>query len=236
MKLQEKTILITGGTSGLGYAIAKKALEKEAIVYITGRNKDKLEKALSELQSEKLHTLHIDVRDYEALENAIKQIGEIDILINNAGVWLEGTLETNSKEQIDTTIDTNVKGVIYTTRAVLPQMLDRNEGFIVNISSSSGLKGRGNQSVYVASKYAVTGFTKSLQIDLEGTNVKVAGFYPGGINTNLFAQAGFPKPIDDWMSADDVAEIIIFMLERNNTMLLHHVELSKRGSKYSFSS
>ena len=123
--------------------------------------------------------------------------------------------------------------MIYTTKAVLPEMLKQKDGYIINVSSTSGLKGRAGQSVYASSKYGVTGFTESLQEDLKSTNVKVAGFYPGGMNTKLFEKAGDLKDNEDWMDTGKVAEILIFMLERDDTMVMDHVVLNKRQTKTS---
>lgn len=95
------------------------------------------------------------------------------------------------------------------------------------------MKGRNNQAVYVASKYGVTGFTDSLKEDLADTNVKVSGFYPGGMNTSLFKKAGKPKDNSDWMDTNKVAEVIVFMIERDMTMVMDHVVLNKRNTKTS---
>lgn len=233
MKLKNKKVLITGATEGLGFSLAKGLVKKGCKVYGVGRSKEKIKKAKKKLKSSNLTLYSCDVSDYEQVSSVVKKIGKIDILINNAGVWIEGKLQDYSVEKISEAIDINLKGVIYSTKAVLPIMLRRNNGYIINISSTSGLKGRSGQCVYVGSKYGVTGFTQSLQEDLKNTNVKVAGFYPGGMNTKLFEKAKTPKDNKDWMDTDKVAEILIFMLERDDTMILDHVVLNKRNIKTS---
>jgi 3-oxoacyl-[acyl-carrier protein] reductase len=228
MELADKTVLVTGGSDGLGFAIAKKLLQRKAKVVICGRSLQRLEQAKSRLNSANLSTIQCDVSDYQAVTNMVAKLGPIDILINNAGIWVEGDLETHTPEHISQTIDINLKGAIYVTRAVLPDMKQRNEGFIFNISSTSGTKGKPGQSVYVASKFGVRGFTESLKIDLYHTNIKVAGFYPGGMKTKLFEKTGSNKDVSQYMDPNKVAAIVIFILERDDTMIMDHVVLNKR--------
>lgn len=227
MQLKDKTVVITGGSDGLGYSIAKALVKKKAKVILIARDQEKMDAALKNLGA---HTkaFRADVSKWKEIEKISKEINEIDILINNAGVWIEGALEDNSPEEISQAIDINFKGAIYTSKAFLPVLRKQAEGHIINISSTSGLRGRNGQAVYAASKFAVTGFTESLKMDLEKTNVRVSGFYPGGMNTGLFAKAGSPKDNSDWMDTSKVAEIIVFMLERNLTMVMDQVVLNKR--------
>lgn len=232
MDLSGKNALVTGGSSGLGFSLAKKLLAKGCFVHIIGRNKDSLEKAAKELNSKNLKIKVCDVSSYDQVEKALNDL-DINILINNAGVWLEGKIENNEASQISDLIDINLKGVIFTTKEVLPKMIKKNDGYILNIISTSGLKPREGQAVYVASKFGVTGFTKSIELDLAKTNIKVACFFPGGMNTNLFAKAGTPKDNQDWMNTDLVADIVVFMLERDESMVINHLELNKRGVKTS---
>lgn len=232
MVLAGKVALVTGGSSGLGFSIAKKLLEKDCIVYILGRNQESLDHAKGELNSPNIHTLCGDIRNYQQLQELVQEL-PIDIVINNAGVWLEGTIENNTEEEIAEAIDTNLKGAIYTTKAVLPTMLKKNDGYIINIISTSGLKGREDQAIYVASKFGLSGFTKSLELDLAKTNIKVTGFYPGGMHTGLFAKTENPKRNEDWMDTNKIADILTFILERDDTMVISSIEVNKRGTKVS---
>ncbi len=231
MELTNKVAIVTGGSDGLGLSIVKKLLFEGSFVHIISRDKDKQGKILSEIKNKNLFTHQVDVSNYEEISKAIKDIGDVDILVNNAGVWLEGNVEDNSPDSVAKTIDVNVKGVIFSTKAVLPILKRKNDGYIFNISSTSGLKGREGQSVYVASKFAVTGFTDSLKEDLKLTNIKVAGFYPGGMHTKLFDKAGYPKDNSKWMDTDKVANIIVSILKLDDSMILDHVVLNKRITK-----
>jgi len=228
MILKNKKVFITGATSGLGFSISKLLVKKGCKVYGVGKSKKGVKEAKKKLKSSNFTVYSADVSDFKQISDVIKKVGKIDILINNAGVWLSGQLQDNKVEKISKTIDINLKGVIYTTKAVLPQMIKRKTGYIFNISSTSGLRGKNEQSVYVASKYGVTGFTKSLQRDLWNTNIKVAGFYPGGMKTKLFSKAGTILNNKNWMNTDKVALIIVFMLERDDTMIMDHVVVNRR--------
>lgn len=232
MKLKNKTVVITGGSDGLGLALAKQFLSKGSQVFITGRNQNKIDDTVQSLTTlfpdERISGSAIDVRDLPKLTELAEQIGTTDVLINNAGVWLEGSLVDNSESEISEAIDINLKGVIYATKAFLPQLEKSEEAHLINVSSTSGLRARENQVVYSATKHGVAGFTDSLKEDLEKTNIKVSGFYPGGMRTGLFEKSGNPKDHSDWMRVDDVAEIVVFMVERNATMVMDHVVVKKR--------
>lgn len=227
MQLKNKSVVITGGSDGLGFSLAKAFLAKGALVNLIARDENKLDLAVKELGSNAKGFV-ADVSNWQEIEQVAQKIESIDILINNAGVWIEGSLLDNEIAKIDQAIDINLKGVIYATKAFLPKLKKETEGHILNVVSTSGLKGRDGQSVYCASKFGVSGFTEALKVDLEKTNVKVTGFYPGGMRTHLFDKAGNPKANQDWMKTDKVAEIIAFMLEQDMNMVMDQVVLNKR--------
>ena len=232
MNLKNKTVVITGGSDGLGFSLTKKFSDAGAQVHIVARDKTKLDKAVK-LVGKGVVSYVADVSNLGEIQRVAEEIGKTDVLVNNAGVWIEGSIIDNSEEEISSAIDINLKGVIYTSKAFIPQMMESYSAHLVNVSSTSGLKGKDGQAVYVASKFGVTGFTDSLKIDLANTNIKVSGFYPGGMNTGLFRKAGSSKGGSDWMDTDKVAEIIVFMVERDSTMVLDHVVLNKRKTKTS---
>ncbi len=227
MQLKNKSVVITGGSDGLGFSLAKSLLAKGAIVNIIARDKNKLDLVVKQLGSNAVG-FSADVSNWQEIEQVSRKIESVDVLINNAGVWIEGSLLDCEIDKIDQAIDINLKGVIYTTKAFLPKLQKETESHVLNVVSTSGLKGRDGQSVYCASKFGVSGFTESLKVDLEKTNVKVTGFYPGGMHTHLFDKAGNPKSNQDWMSTDKVADIITFMLEQDISMVMDQVVLNKR--------
>lgn len=232
MELKDKIVVITGGSDGLGFSLAKQFANKGSRVFIIGRTGSKLDEAVKSL-GENVRGFVADVSKLSEVQKVADKIGRTDILINNAGVWIEGSISQNSEKEISDAIDVNLKGVIYTTKAFLPHLEKSTEAHVINISSTSGLKGRDNQAVYVASKFGVTGFTESLKADLTNTTIKVSGFYPGGMKTGLFEKAGTPKENSDWMDTNKVAEIIVFMVERDASMVMDHVVLNKRNTKSS---
>lgn len=218
----KKTIVITGGSEGLGKEIAK-CLSNENTVIILSNNKDKLIIAANEL---KCNYYLCDITKYEMIENVVKDIvkkfGSIDVLINNAGVWLAGDITENTKELINNCIDVNIKGPIYMTKAVLPYMYKNNNGMIINVCSQSSFDTDDFASVYTTSKWAMRGFTRSIQKDLgkSKTNIKVTGFYPGFIQTNIFKNAGNDYDTSTGLETEKVAKAIKFIIECDDDVLI----------------
>ncbi len=229
MNLLGKRVLITGGTSGLGLSLAKLLTNEGARVWGCGHSQESVLEARSSLPISNYSAVMCDVLDYDALKKLVESIGQVDVLINSAGIFLDGFVEDNDISRISSVIDTNLKGVIFATHAVLKGMKERNEGIIVNVSSTAGLKGKPNQAVYAASKFGVTGFTESLKIDLKGTKVDVLGFYPSKMNTQLMKHSGVNKDTSQWMDPKDVAEVILFMLKRPDSMRMDKVVVKRRS-------
>ena len=161
-----KVIVITGGSEGLGKAIAKRLIKDNKIIIISN-NEEKLKKTATEIQCD---YVVCDVTNYKQIENAIdtilKKYINIDILINNAGVWLEGDLTENTFEKISNCIDVNTKGPIYMTKAVLPNMYKNKSGLIINVCSQASFDNDDYSVVYNASKWAMRGFNRSIQRDI----------------------------------------------------------------------
>lgn len=187
-----KHVLITGGSDGFGKATAKKLGEAGFVVTILGKDEDKTKKV-----AENIGCAYVvaDVSDYEAVKNAIDKSahenGPIDILINNAGVWLQGALDDNDPKDIHRMMEVNALGPIYCTHAVMPEMKKQKSGRIINVISGAGLQGKAERAPYGAGKFALSGFTKSMQLELKPFNIAVDGFYPGALdNVGLFEKAG----------------------------------------------
>jgi 3-hydroxy acid dehydrogenase / malonic semialdehyde reductase len=221
-----KTIMITGATSGFGEAIAIKFANNGYNIIITGRRKallEELEKYLHSLGKIKVLSLCFDVRNKADVESCIGNLPEewknIDILVNNAGLAVGlNHIQEGDMNDWDTMIDTNVKGLLYITRAVAPLMVARNKGHIFNIGSISGIEIYENGNVYCATKFAVGALSKSMRIDMLRNNIKVTLIAPGMAKTEFSLvrfkgdeqkAENFYKGIDA-LAAEDIAEVIYF--------------------------
>ncbi|WP_020409552.1 SDR family NAD(P)-dependent oxidoreductase [Hahella ganghwensis] len=197
--LKGKVVVITGAGSGIGAALAQICLASGATVALSDIRTEKASEILEasgELGS--VDNLDVSCRDevFSYIKRIEKQFGHIELMINNAGVALSATVAEMSIEDFQWVMDINFWGVVHGTQAVLPGMLARNAGTIVNLSSLFGLIGVPTQSAYNASKFAVRGFTESLRCELAGTRVKTLCVHPGGIKTNIARNSRFCSGID----------------------------------------
>lgn len=223
MNLFNKTILITGGSEGLGLELAKQLLAEKAEVIICSRSKDKLDYAARLLNSNKLRTFACDVSNSQEVELLVKNIDKLDILINNAGLYVEGNLEKNTPADISNVIDVNLKGLIYTTKSSLRLLKKQNSSFIVNVISTKGVEPAENLAVYCATKYGVRGFSESLRLELKSTNIKVFDFFPASMDTDFHKKTGVIKDKTNWMSTKDAAEVVVFALKREAPLTFDHL-------------
>lgn len=221
-----KTIMITGATSGFGKATAVQFAKSGYNIIITGRRQellDELEKELSAMGKINVLSLCFDVRKKDEVESVIGNLPEdwkrIDILVNNAGLAVGlDHIQNGNTDDWDRMIDTNVKGLLYVTRAVSPLMVARNEGHIFNLGSIAGKEAYENGNVYCASKFAVDALSKSMRIDMLKNNIKVTLIAPGMAETD-FALVRFKgdeqkaknvyKGIAA-LTADDIAGVIYY--------------------------
>lgn len=190
--MKQKIALITGATSGIGQACAERFAKGGYAVIITGRNEDRLNAIAATLRDNghDVLTLSFDVRDRDAAAKAMAAIPQewrdIDVLINNAGLalGLEKEYEGNYDDW-DTMIDTNIKGLLTMTRLIVPGMVERGQGHIINIGSVAGDAAYANGNVYCATKAAVKALTDGLRIDLAETPLRVTNIKPGLVQTNF---------------------------------------------------
>ena len=214
-----KNIIITGGSDGLGKAIAKQLINNNII--IVSKDEEKLISTSKELNCD---YRVCDVTDYNQVDSTINSIinqyGKIDVLINNAGVWLAGDLTETDYERISNCIDVNTKGPIYMTKAVLKGMYERKEGLIINVCSQASFDNDDFSTVYNASKWAMRGFNRSIQKDASKKGVKVTGFYPGFMQTNLFKKAGNDYDTSTGLEVEKVAKAVEFIINCDNDVII----------------
>lgn len=223
-----KTALITGATSGIGKSTAIRfALEGFKLI-LCGRRTDRLEQLKKELSVEtSVHLLSFDVRNKEEVFNNIKSIpeefSEIDILVNNAGnAHGLDPIQDGDTDDWDAMLDINVKGLLYVTKAIVPGMLERQTGHIINIGSTAGKEVYPNGNVYCASKHAVDAINHAMRIDLNGNGIRVGAVNPGLTQTE-FSDVRFKGDTDKAekvyqgfqpLQPEDIADIIHFVVTR----------------------
>ncbi len=224
-----KTALITGATSGIGHATACEFAKHGINLVICGRRLDRLEIIQEKLQKlTNVHILNFDVRDKAATFKAIDSLPEafktIDILINNAGnAHGLDPINEGSLDDWDAMMDINVKGLLYVSKAIIPQMTERKSGHIINIGSSAGKEVYPKGNVYCGSKHAVLAITEGMRMDLNPYGIKVGAVNPGLVETE-FSKVRFKgDEIADTvykgykaLQAEDVAEVIYFVISRPN--------------------
>jgi short-subunit dehydrogenase len=210
MDLKNKIVVVTGSTKGLGKAIACEFLKEQASVVINARDKKGLEEVAKEIGAVGCTGDVTKESDMIKLVSfAVKKFGRLDIWVNNAGIWLPHLpMEKTDWKRAHNLIEVNLFGTIYGSKSALAQMKKQGFGSIVNIISTSGLDGKINETAYCSSKFAVSGFTRSLMKEVDEKKIKVLGVYPGGMQTNLFDEKK-PKNYKDFMDPNFVAEKII---------------------------
>lgn len=223
-----KTAFITGASSGIGRATASIFAQNNIRLILCGRRKDRLEELQITLgKLTEVTTLSFDVSNRKEVENAIKSIPknfkQIDILINNAGnAHGLSSIQNGDINDWEAMLDINVKGLLYVSKAIIPQMIERNNGFIVNIGSIAGKEVYANGNVYCASKHAVNALNKSMRLDLNNYNIRVSAIHPGAVETE-FSEVRFKGDTKkaaavydgyDPLIAKDIADIIYFVISR----------------------
>ncbi|CAM4245667.1 3-ketoacyl-ACP reductase [Zobellia nedashkovskayae] len=231
--LKNKKAIITGGGRGLGKATAL-AFAKEGIdIAITGRNEEALKKTVAELESFGVKAIYsvFDVGNYEnvktSIKNVIDTLGGVDILVNNAGIGGFGSFNDMPVEQWSQIIQTNLMGMYHVTKEVLPFLIAKNEGDIINVSSTAGLNGNATTSAYSASKFAVIGMSESLMKEVRKNNIRVVTLTPSTIESDMSIEAGIAEKgsADSVLQPEDFAELIVAGLKLSRRAMLKSAAL-----------
>ena len=230
MNLENKVVIVTGGSKGIGFAIAEKLLKQKAKVFICGRDKFQLKRSLEILSGfGEVDGELCDIRSDEQIEGmfneCLRVFGGVDVLINNAGVGIFGkTVEETTLSEFKFVLETNLFGVFYACKRAIPLIRERGEGHIINISSLAGQNAHPRMSSYNASKFALNGFTEAMMQEVRQDNIKVSLVCPGSVNTT-FANSEVTDEKAWQLSPEDVAEVVVDLLKSDARSLPSKVEI-----------
>ena len=239
-----KTAFVTGVTSGFGKAFALRLAKLGYRLVITGRRSDRLEALATQLKADyqtEVKTLCFDLRDNQACVKAIDSLEgdfkNIDLLVNNAGLAAgSAPFDQSDLNDFERMMDTNVKGLLYITKLIVPNMIQRQSGHIVNISSIAGIEVYPNGSVYCASKHAVNAITKGLRVDLVQYGIKVSSISPGMVETE-FSIVRFDGDTDKAanvyagiipLDAEDIADTLEFIVTRPDHVSINDIQINPK--------
>jgi NAD(P)-dependent dehydrogenase (short-subunit alcohol dehydrogenase family) len=230
MDINNKSAVITGGTKGIGYAIAERLVSSGAAVMICGRDRDELTSAVERLSAAgkafgKLCDVRVEEQVHALIESAVKNLGGVDILVNNAGMgYFDKTVEEMSGDEFRQTLETNLFGVFYCCHYAIPEIKKRGGGYIINISSLAGQNPHPRMAAYNASKFGLNGFSESLMQEVRHEDIKVSYICPGSVNTWF----GGDTPTDEkaWqLQPSDIAQTVTDLLEMESRALPSRVEI-----------
>ncbi|CDH24069.1 bifunctional NADP-dependent 3-hydroxy acid dehydrogenase/3-hydroxypropionate dehydrogenase YdfG [Xenorhabdus bovienii] len=231
-------VFVTGATSGFGEAIVRKFIKHGSVVIATGRRKERLDRLKAEL-GENFHPIQLDVRDRNAIEKVVQELPDalrnVDVLVNNAGLalGLEPAHQANPDDW-ETMIDTNTKGLVNMTRALLPNMVQINHGHVINIGSTAANWPYAGGNVYGATKAFVKQFSLGLRADLQGKNIRVTDIEPGLVGGTEFSQVRFKgndekvnKTYDgaEALTPDDIAEAVFWVATLPSRVNINTLEM-----------
>ena len=234
--VKDKVIIITGASQGLGKELSMQLTKLGGKVALVSRTEKDLKEVKETIISNRgvAEYFICDVTDREQINNTVQKIkehfGNIDILINNAGIWTTDDFEEERPELIEQAFRVNSMGPIYFTKALLPILKANNKGHILNVVSKAGIDIPDNKDwpTYTATKWAITGYTKALTYALADTKIKVSAFYPGGFESNIFETAGEKEAHNQpWMMrTEDVANAIVYILNSPEDLYIKAIEVS----------
>jgi 3-oxoacyl-[acyl-carrier protein] reductase len=227
MNLKGKTALVTGGTKGIGRAIAEALIREGLSVCIAARSQSEIDKAIKELGNSSIGFV-CDVRNYDQvkalIEYTVKGLGGLDILVNNAGIGVFETVEETSPEDFRAVLETNLFGVFYCCHQVIPEMRRRGGGYIINISSLAGANPHPRMAAYNASKFGLNGFSEALMQEVRHDNIKVSYIMPGSVNTEFGGDTTSDEK--SWqLTPQDIARVVTDLLHHDDRSLPSRVEI-----------
>lgn len=229
-----KSVLITGGSSGIGEYLARRLANSGHRVYLTGRSEDKLKSIQNEIDAKggECYYQVADVRDYKiaqyVVKDAIEKMDGLDVFVANSGVGRFGDIETMTEEDYDAQFDTNVKGVFNYLGGIVEYMKSKGQGQIIVTSSDLGLKTSKRASIYAASKHAVQAMIGSLRKELVGSGVKVATVNPGSVDTPWYKNSNMEK--NKMLDVEEVVDAFMLIINQGPRSDIDHIHLVPANS------
>lgn len=232
MNLNGKTAVVTGGTKGIGRAIAEALVRAGANVCISARDEMEIESAVSDMgglsQEAGVTGMACDVRSFDEvkalMEHAVAEFGGVDVLINNAGIGIFASVEELAPEDFRAVLETNLFGVFYCCHEAIPLMKRRGGGYIINISSLAGVNAHPQMAAYNASKFGLNGFSEALMQEVRHDGIKVSYIMPGSVNTEFGGDEVSAEKLWQLQPAD-IARVVLDLLSQEERSLVSRVEI-----------
>jgi len=234
--LNGQTAIVTGASSGIGFAITRLLFDAGCLVAVVGRDAARLRAAIDGIANDRRLAIACDVRDDAAVGAMVNQVtaawGRVDMLVNSAGLFQTAPLSETTNELWDDMWQTNVNGTFYPTRAVVPGMIERGSGTIVVMSSVAAHRGYSGNTAYSASKYAVTGFARALSTEVRRKGVRVINVMPGPVATPIWDGKDLPLERTQMLTPDEVAQATINAMTVSPTQVIEDVLLLPQAGLY----
>ena len=239
--LSGQVTFITGAGRGIGKAISELFAAEGAIIAAAARSEDEIDAVCSDIKSRGGNAMPVvmDLQSEESIKSAVSKVqselGPIDILINNAAILTLSSIAETSTQAWDDIMSTNMRGLFITCREVLPAMMERKTGRIINIGSLAGRRGYPEQGAYCTSKHALVGFTKVLALETQSYGIRVNMLSPGGVLTDLSsglrASRGESEDSPEWMTSEEVAQAAFYLCNQNGAAVTDELVLRRYASE-----
>ncbi len=236
LDLTGKSAIVTGASRGIGEWVAKELAAHGAQVALAARSMKDLKRVAEEIEASggKAIVVEADLSEEESIQTmvseSVSKMGGLDIIVNNAGIGIYGPLEKATGEDWDAIMNVNAKGVFFSCREAIPHLKKKEVSYIINITSVVGHKGYPNQSLYSASKHAVMGMSKALAKEVQEDGIRVHAICPGGVDTDMVAQARPDLDRSILMKPQDIADIVLFLVTRHGNAVVDEVQIRRASS------